>query len=148
METPWFVDLPSFASFKEAPAAYGEYTADVGELPTTLIILASEITAVYGDLVASLKPSTITSLNGRLERGLTMALAGHVYSTQFADIYMVKGKQRPFYKVSQASRTCDCPDCGCQTKNFCKHRIAVYLVTQALAKSRPAVQVNQMEATS
>ena len=68
-------------------------------------------------------------LNGREERGLKLALEGHVIH-QSQRIFSVRSENNQHaYLVDLDRKTCTCPDC--QKGHICKHRIAAYLIEQS-----------------
>jgi len=68
-------------------------------------------------------------LNGREERGLKLALEGHVKHTS-QRIFSVRSENNQHaYLVDLDRKTCTCPDC--QKGHICKHRIAAYLIEQS-----------------
>ena len=72
-------------------------------------------------------------LNGREERGLKLALEGHVKHTS-QRIFSVRSENNQHaYLVDLDRKTCTCPDC--QKGHICKHRIAAYLIEQSTLAS-------------
>ena len=96
--------------------------------------LALEIRQVAQIFRSSLSPNNHTSFNGRLERGLFLALNGSVMldsSPQHPNRCRVISSDRSrTYLVDIDSKYCDCPDS--QKGYHCKHRIAAYFVLQAI----------------
>lgn len=84
------------------------------------------------------------SLNGRQERALRMALEGHV--THKADrIFSVQSEDRSrHYLVDLENGFCSCPDS--QKGYICKHRIAAYLIEQAMQNTSQAAADPRQEA--
>lgn len=87
------------------------------------------IRLVAGNLTVQLSPYTIQQMNGRLERGLEMALSGAVKADPIASqphrFKMLSSDGCHFYTIDLDAKTCDCPDS--QKGNHCKHRIAAFL---------------------
>jgi len=83
--------------------------------------------------ITTLKPEVVNALNGRLERGLTLAKSWSVVHCPEADkprCYRVRSSNgSSLYRVDLDARSCECPDS--QKGNTCKHRIAAYYVEQA-----------------
>lgn len=72
-------------------------------------------------------------LNGREERGLKLALGGHV-SHRSHRIFSVRSEDNQHaYLVDLDRRTCTCPDF--RKGHICKHRIAAYLIEQSALAS-------------
>ncbi len=86
------------------------------------------------DFIATLSPQTIQKMNGRLERGLELAINGYVKpltNSNFPRTFRVLSSSRKcYYYVDLAEKVCNCPDS--LNGNTCKHRIAAYYVEQAL----------------
>jgi hypothetical protein len=103
------------------------------EITDDIVYQADVLDRVAEQFISSLRPDVVSSLNGRLERGLALAKQWSVIRTP------VTGKPRSyrvrssdgysFYKVDLDARTCECPDS--QKGNICKHRIAAYYIEQA-----------------
>lgn len=73
-------------------------------------------------------------LNGREERGLKLALGGHV-NHKSDRIFSVRSENNLHaYLVDLDRKTCTCPDC--QKGHICKHRIAAYLIEQSTLASK------------
>ena len=114
--------------------------------------LAQEIKKVSTNLISSYSAQTIASLNGRLERGLELALIGSVQPTPTQNqphrCRVISSDRTHSYEVDTDSRTCECPDS--LKGNQCKHRIAAYYYQQAvenIARSHQnSVQVVQQPA--
>ena len=72
------------------------------------------------------------SLNGRQERALKLALAGHVMH-KAKRVFSVRSQYGDHsYLVDLDRKFCNCPDS--QKGYVCKHRLAAYLVEQAKAE--------------
>ncbi len=86
------------------------------------------------DFIATLSPQTIQKMNGRLERGLELAINGYVKpltNSNFPRTFRVLSSSRNrYYYVNLAEKICTCPDS--LKGNTCKHRVAAYYVEQAL----------------
>jgi hypothetical protein len=98
-----------------------------------IVYQADVLDRVAEQFISSLKPEVVSSLNGRLERGLELAKQWSVVHCPEPDrprAYHVRSSNGiSFYKVDLDARTCDCPDS--QKGNTCKHRIAAYYIEQA-----------------
>lgn len=113
--------------------------------------LAQEIKKVSTNLISSYSAQTIASLNGRLERGLELALIGSVQPTPTQNqphrCRVISSDRMHSYEVDTDSRTCECPDS--LKGNQCKHRIAAYYYQQAaenIARAKTPIQVVQQPA--
>ena len=110
-------------------------THQVKEVSITedIVYQADVLDRVAEQFISSLRPEVVSSLNGRLERGLALAKQWSVVHCPEADkprCYRVRSSDGySFYKVDLDARTCECPDS--QKGNTCKHRIAAYYVEQA-----------------
>ena len=86
------------------------------------------------DFVATLSPQTKQKMNGRLERGLDLAINGYVKpltNSNFPRTFRVLSSTRNcYYFVNLAEKICNCPDS--LKGNTCKHRVAAFYVEQAL----------------
>lgn len=86
------------------------------------------------DFIATLSQQTIEKLNGRLERGLELAINGYVKPLPDANFpttfRVLSSSRRCYYYVNLAEKVCTCPDS--LKGNICKHRVAAYYVDQAL----------------
>lgn len=98
------------------------------------------------DFISTLSPQTKQKMNGRLERGLALAINGYVKPISnpgFPRSFLVLSSSRKcYYYVNLAEKVCNCPDS--LKGNTCKHRIAAYYVDQALkgfgTKPRPSLK--------
>ena len=98
------------------------------------------------DFISTLSPQTKQKMNGRLERGLALAINGYVKpisNSGFPRSFLVLSSSRKcYYYVNLAEKVCNCPDS--LKGNTCKHRIAAYYVEQALkgfgTKPRPTLK--------
>ena len=82
-------------------------------------------------------------LNGRKERALHLALEGHV-THKTERIFSVRSENGDHtYLVDLARRLCTCPDN--QSGNVCKHRLAAYLIEQAMQAVMATQEANQDE---
>ncbi|MCX6083076.1 MAG: SWIM zinc finger family protein [Chloroflexi bacterium] len=113
--------------------------------------LAQEIKKVSTNLISSYSAQTIASLNGRLERGLELALLGSVQPTPTQNqphrCRVISSDRMHSYEVDTDTRTCECPDS--LKGNQCKHRIAAYYYQQAvenIARAKTLIQVVQQPA--
>jgi hypothetical protein len=73
-------------------------------------------------------------LNGREERGLKLALGGHVNHKSHRIFSVRSENNQHAYLVDLDRKTCTCPDC--QKGHICKHRIAAYLIEQSTLASK------------
>jgi hypothetical protein len=98
-----------------------------------IVYQADVLDRVAEQFISSLRPEVVTSLNGRLERGLALAKQWSVVHCPEAGkprCYRVRSSDGySFYRVDLDARTCECPDS--QKGNTCKHRIAAYYIEQA-----------------
>ncbi len=108
----------------------------VREVATPFVMndaLVQEIRKVAANMTTSCSSQSIASLNGRLERGLELALIGSVKSTPLPNkphLYRVLASDKTHsYQVDLDSKTCDCQDS--QKGYHCKHRVSAYLYQQA-----------------
>jgi hypothetical protein len=96
--------------------------------------LADLIRKAGQSFTAQLSPQSLTKFNGRLERGLELALNGSVHPAPTPNQphrYQVRSAEgNREYVVDLDARSCDCPDS--LKGNHCKHRIAAYYFDQAL----------------
>jgi hypothetical protein len=103
------------------------------EVTEEIIHQADVLDLVAERFIASLRPEVVNALNGRLERGLTLAKSWSVVHCPERDkprCYRVRSSDgSSLYRVDLDARTCECPDS--QKGNTCKHRIAAYFVEQA-----------------
>jgi len=101
------------------------------------------INAAFGKFNDSLSPELKQRMNGRLERGLEIALSGGVTRYEYPERsgfvrrYKVNSSDptRPPYQVDLVARTCTCPD-YCKG-HFCKHRVAAQVFELAAGKVQP-----------
>jgi hypothetical protein len=100
----------------------------------------------------SLSPELKQRMNGRLERGLEIALSGGVTRYEYPERsgwmrrYKVNSSDptKPPYQVDLVARTCTCPDYF--KGHYCKHRVASQVFELATAKVQSqAVQSIQSE---
>jgi len=103
------------------------------EVTEDIVYQADVIDRVAEQFISSLRPEVVSSLNGRLERGLALAKQWSVIHCPEAGkprCYRVRSSDGySFYKVDLDARSCDCPDS--LKGNICKHRIAAYYIEQA-----------------
>lgn len=101
--------------------------------PDRQLTLSEAIDQVTQAFKSSLTPTSLQSINGRLERGLEMAKNGSVQEIPNSigkRRFLVRssdGTQK--YIVDLDTKSCECPDS--QKGYTCKHRIAAYLLEQA-----------------
>ena len=102
-------------------------SAPAAEYPT-----ARTIQMVARNFTTRLSPADLARFNGRLERGLELALNHYVTpEADLANCYQVRSAAgNGFYQVDLEKKTCQCPDS--QKGNTCKHRIAAYYYSQAI----------------
>jgi len=101
------------------------------------------INAAFGKFIDSLSPELKQRMNGRLERGLEIALSGGVARYEYPERsgfvrrYKVNSSDptRPPYQVDLVARTCTCPDYS--KGHFCKHRVAAQVFELASGKVQP-----------
>ena len=101
------------------------------------------INAAFGKFNDSLSPELKQRMNGRLERGLELALSGGVTRYEYPERsgwmrrYKVNSSDptRPPYQVDLVARTCTCPDYS--KGHFCKHRVAAQVFELASGKVQP-----------
>jgi hypothetical protein len=102
------------------------------------------IQTAFQKFAARLSPDIKQRMNGRLERGLQIALESGV--TPYTDpqapnaqrLYKVKSSQpgQPPYLVNLVARSCTCPDHW--KGHYCKHRVAAQVFELAGDKAQPA----------
>jgi len=104
-----------------------------------MTIIPDLINSVYEGLIATFSEKQIKSFNGRLERGLNLALYGHVSVTDNDGVFIVASgsKKDQQYTVDLNNKTCNCPDS--QAGFSCKHRVAAWLIQQVIFQA-PAPQ--------
>ena len=101
------------------------------------------INAAFGKFIDSLSPDLKQRMNGRLERGLEIALSGGVTRYEYPERsgfvrrYKVNSSDpsRPPYQVDLVARTCTCPDYF--KGHYCKHRVAAQVFELATTKVQP-----------
>jgi len=107
------------------------------------------INAAFGKFSDSLSPELKQRMNGRLERGLELALSGGVIPYDPTTLVQFKVKSsdpaKLPYMVDMHVRTCTCPDHA--KGHFCKHRVAahvyklacIHMTSQETRNSEPAL---------
>ena len=97
------------------------------------------INTAFGKFSDSLSPELKQRMNGRLERGLEIALSGWVIPYDPSALVQFKVKSsdpgRFPYMVDMRVRTCTCPDHA--KGRFCKHRVAAQVYKLACINMRP-----------
>lgn len=124
-----------------APAAQ---TTEAGlvELPCSdFSIISAWVQLVYDELVVSFSERSYNTMRRRLERGLLLAQGPNVVSTEDPAVFYVVGNQKPLYTVDLVARTCDCPDCSMIPANYCKHRVAAYLYSEAVQRAQAVINI-------
>ena len=115
-------------------------------------VFTEALNAAFRNFSNSLSPELKQRMNGRLERGLAIALSGGVTHYEYPERsgfvrrYKVSSSDptRPPYQVDLVARSCTCPDYF--KGHFCKHRVAAQVFELATAKVKPqAVQLIQPE---
>ena len=104
---------------------------------------AEAINAAFTQFTNSISPELKQRMNGRLERGLEIALSGGVTRYEYPERsgfvrrYKVNSSDptRPPYQVDLVARTCTCPD-YCKG-HYCKHRVAAHVFEMAAGKVQP-----------
>ena len=104
---------------------------------------AEAINAAFTKFTNSISPELKHRMNGRLERGLEIALSGGVTRYEYPERsgwmrrYKVNSSDptRPPYQVDLVARTCTCPDYS--KGHFCKHRVAAHMFELAAGKVQP-----------
>ena len=95
--------------------------------------LLLEIQRAARTFKASLSHAALLSFNGRLERGLQLALSGAVHPdptpTHSQRCWVTSSDGCHSYRVDMDAKSCDCPDS--QKANHCKHRLAAFYYYQA-----------------
>ena len=99
--------------------------------------------AAFSKFSNSLAPELKQRMNGRLERGLEIALSGDVTRYDYSERsgYMRRYKvvssnpSNPPYQVDLVARSCTCPDY--YKGHFCKHRVAAQVFELASANVQP-----------
>lgn len=119
------------------------FVREVAAPPAITEALKMEISKVAEKMTASCNPMTLRALNGRLERGLEIALNGDIQPVQGKAhvCRVVSSDHTHSYLVDVDARTCECPDS--LKGNHCKHRIAAYYFTQATANLAKAAPVEK-----
>lgn len=110
-------------------------------------VSAKAINAAFRKFCDSISPELKQRMNGRLERGLEIALSGGVIPYDPTTLVQFKVKSsdptKLPYMIDMRARTCTCPD---HLKgHFCKHRVAaqVYRLACSQLPSRKA-QTNDL----
>ena len=121
------------------------FVCEVAAPPAMSDALKLEISKVAEKMTVSCNPMTLRTLNGRLERGLEIALSGSVLPIpgKLHVCRVVSSDHTHFYLVDVDARTCECPDS--LKGNHCKHRIAAYYFTQATANLAKAAPVENQQ---
>jgi hypothetical protein len=100
---------------------------------------AEAINAAFRKFTDSLSPELKQRMNGRLERGLEIALSNGVTPYDPSTLIQFKVKSsdpaRFPYMVDMRVRTCTCPDHA--KGHFCKHRVAAQVYKLACAQMTP-----------
>mgnify|MGYP001043546033 CR=1 FL=1 len=112
-------------------------------------VSAEAVNAAFHKFCNSLTPELKEHLNGRLERGLQLALSGGVKpcGTAAQIQYLVNSSDpsHPPYFVDLTARTCTCPDHW--KGHYCKHRVAAQVYRLACSMA-PAQKVGVPEPIS
>lgn len=106
-------------------------------------VFTEALNAAFRNFSNSLSPELKQRMNGRLERGLEIALSGGVTRYEYPERsgyirrYKVNSSDptRPPYQVDLVARSCTCPDYF--KGHFCKHRVAAQVFELASAKVQP-----------
>jgi hypothetical protein len=97
------------------------------------------INAAFAKFIDSLSPELKQRMNGRLERGLEIALSGWVIPYDPSTLAQFKvNSSDPAklpYMVDMRVRTCTCPDHA--KGHFCKHRVAAHVYKLACVHTTP-----------
>jgi hypothetical protein len=101
---------------------------------------AEAIQAAFQQFSASISPDLKQRLNGRLERGLEIVLAGGVSRYEYPERSGFVRRYRVIssdpsklpYQVDLVARTCTCPDYF--KGHYCKHRVAAQVFELASTK--------------
>jgi hypothetical protein len=104
---------------------------------------AEAINAAFRQFSNSISPDLKQRMNGRLERGLEIALSGGATRYEYPERsgwmrrYKVNSSDptKPPYQVDLVARTCTCPDYF--KGHYCKHRVAAQVFELASAKVQP-----------
>ena len=108
-----------------------------------LALLPATIEQVAKAVFNSFSQRLRRSLNGRQERALKLALNGHV-AHKGGRVFSVRSEDgKHAYLVNLEKGSCTCPDY--HNGYVCKHRIASYLIEQALAASQPEIPAEAPE---
>jgi hypothetical protein len=107
------------------------------------MLTAESIHAAFLQFSDSISPDLKQRMNGRLERGLEIALSGGVIRYDYPERsgwmrrYKVSSSDptRPPYQVDLVARTCTCPDYF--KGHYCKHRVAAQVFELATMKFQP-----------
>ena len=109
--------------------------------------------AAFHKFCNSLSPELKSRMNGRLERGLQIALSGGVApaSPESISQFRVNSSDpaKPPYLVDLNARTCTCPDHW--KGHYCKHRVAAQvfkMANQALQPQEAKSASQQLDARS
>ena len=107
---------------------------EVAVITTAPNILPTVIEQTANKVFESFSERLMTSLNGRQERALKLALNGHV-THKSARVFSVRSERdQHTYLVNLDKSFCNCPDS--RKGHVCKHRIAAYLIEQAARATR------------
>jgi len=101
------------------------------------------INVAFTKFTNSISPELKQRMNGRMERGLEIALSGGVTRYEYPERsgwmrrYKVNSSDptRPPYQIDLVARTCTCPDYF--KGHFCKHRVAARVFELASVKVQP-----------
>ena len=108
-------------------------------------VSAEAINTAFRKFCNSISPELKQRMNGRLERGLEIALSGGVipYDPNTLVQFKVKSSDPSNlpYMVDMRARTCTCPDH--MKGHYCKHRVAAQVYRIAYAQMPP--QITQAE---
>lgn len=132
--------LPLFAIHEAAPA-YGAEAASVAVSAIDKAIvpqLYEAIQRVHSEFVARLTPAMAERLGKRVQRGLEIALQlDQVLETEDPDAFKVRSSSTRgnyYYNVTiGAVKTCTCPDFEHTNGQPCKHILAAYFTSKAIA---------------
>jgi hypothetical protein len=105
-------------------------------------VFTEAVNAAFHNFSNSLSPELKQRMNGRLERGLEIALSGGVTRYEYPERsgfvrrYKVNSSDptRPPYQVDLVARSCTCPDYF--KGHFCKHRVAAQVFEMASVKTQ------------
>lgn len=105
------------------------------------------IKAAFTKFTTTISPELKQRMNGRLERGLEIALSGGVIPYDPTTLVQFKVKSsdptRLPYMIDLSARSCNCPD---HVKgHYCKHRVAAQVYRLAYAQiSAPPAQATEI----